>query len=83
MKTKIYFCVRCENNANIILEQWKTHQHNDDVIGPVLRHFKHGRRPDIGPEDHPDCALLMREWDRLSLRDGILYRKSQVDAQTE
>lgn len=66
--------------SSLTIEQWKEYQSTDPIIGPVLRYFKQGRKP--RSVDDPDTSLLLQEWDRLCLKEDVLYRKRKIDGQT-
>lgn len=60
-------------------EDWQNFQHIDPGIHPVLESVIAGSKPtsaqveDMGPE----AKLLSRQWDKLVLRNGVLYRRRQ------
>ena len=56
--------------------EWAIYQQQDDTIGPVLRLVKEGRKPGRAQlTEYPrDTKLLLRQWDKLVIRDSLLYR---------
>lgn len=58
-------------------------QMEDAVLNQVISHLEEGQMPcrTVWCEC-PDFYLLLREWNRLELRDGVLYRRRQLDDQT-
>ena len=57
-------------------QQWRQEQLHDPIISGVLFYFSRQRKPDAGERSQEPSALLrlLREWDRLTLRDGTLWR---------
>lgn len=56
---------------------WCKAQRDDPSISYVITCLEEAHRPSYREAklEHPDVALLMKEWKRLELRDGVLYRK--------
>ena len=71
-----------DHTAGLSSEQWKEYQSKDAVIGPVLKCFTSGEKLSTVPDMDPDIVLLIKEWDHLCLRNGILYRKCLIAGQT-
>lgn len=59
-------------------------QREDVVLNQVIIHLEEGQMPcrTVRYEVCPDFPLLLREWKRLELRDGVLYRRQELDDQT-
>ena len=58
-------------------EDIQTAQHDDPVIARVIRYLQHGKRPmrkDTARDPSDVCALL-RDWEHLSLANGLLVRR--------
>lgn len=51
-------------------------QAGDPTIGPVLKFFQEGRRPGAAEREllSSSSRVLLRQWDRLTQRDGAFYR---------
>ena len=59
---------------------WKVEQRSDATIARVINLLQAGHRPtkrQMALEEESVYKLL-REWDKLSLRDEVLYRQSQL-----
>lgn len=56
---------------------WRNSQRDDPSVSRVIDLVKRGLKPSRREAslEHPDVRLLLREWNRLELRDGVLYRK--------
>lgn len=54
-------------------------QNADPCIREVLRQVK---PPPSLRKELPELGLLLRKWDKLTVLNGVLYRKRQEDAQT-
>ena len=54
-------------------------QHKDSSIGSVIEWMKNGRKPPVGVQKSMkrEGQLICRQWHRLELVEGILYRKVQ------
>ena len=52
-------------------------QEKDPVVGPVVQHFKKGEKPTNQQLKHATSSVktLLRQWDKLFLKDGVLYRR--------
>lgn len=48
-------------------------QEVDPVIGEVGRAVRGGCSPQLVKNTHPDIKLLLREWEKLVLKDSLLY----------
>ncbi|KAJ8339479.1 hypothetical protein SKAU_G00362650 [Synaphobranchus kaupii] len=58
-------------------------QRADTCICEVLRQIESGEKPPPSlRKELPELCLLLREWNRLEVLNGILYRKRQEGAQT-
>lgn len=57
-------------------------QNADPCIREVLRQIESGERPPPSlRKELPELGLLLREWNRLEVLNGVLYRKRQDGAQ--
>ena len=58
-------------------DDWRRFQLKDDAIGEVARHVRDGQYPTAEQRASlsEEARILLRQWDRLSLVDGVLYRK--------
>lgn len=62
----------------------KDKQRTDPCIGHVISQIECGERPPPAVRTElPDLSLLLRELNRLKLRDGILYRVRQEEGQMQ
>ena len=59
-------------------EDWRRLQEEDDSLRQVTQCLREGENPkgDRRAELLREAQLLLRHWDNLELRDGVLYRKS-------
>lgn len=58
-------------------------QNADPCIREVLRQVESGEKPPPSlRKELPELGLLLREWNKLEVLDGVLYRKRQEGAQT-
>ena len=59
---------------------WRTAQLNDPIISVLHNHIHDGTRPSVqrGMGQISDVGRYIRDWDKLQLRDGVLYRKASV-----
>ena len=58
-------------------EEWRKYQREDPIIGKVIRYKEEGHCPQ-GKEnrnEHRDVVSILRDWDKLTFRDGVLYRQ--------
>ncbi|KAI3364944.1 hypothetical protein L3Q82_000942 [Scortum barcoo] len=59
-------------------------QKADICVGEVLRQVESGERaPPSLRKELPELGLFLREWNKLEVLDGVLYRKRQEGAQTQ
>lgn len=59
------------------IADWRGAQRNDPSISRVITYLERAYKPSFKkttPESS-DVKLLLKEWKRLELRDGVLYRK--------
>lgn len=49
-------------------------QQVDPGIGEIWSAFSHGDATRVDKAKHQACPLLLREWDRLKMQEGVLYR---------
>ncbi len=55
-------------------------QRADPVNREVIFHLESGEKPSpTVRKELPDFPFFLREWNRLELKDGVLYRKRQVE----
>lgn len=68
-------CYSIPSYSQVELHQ---HQRSDPVIGQVIMALETGGEAnlDLAP-DSPEFKLLLKEWKKLELRDGLLYRTRQ------
>ena len=61
-------------------KDWKKQQHQDPDLKPLMKWVAEKQRPsnDVLTKYSDGTRLLVRQWDKLVLRDGVLYRKSKV-----
>uniref|UniRef100_A0A3Q2ZCS5 Gypsy retrotransposon integrase-like protein 1 n=1 Tax=Hippocampus comes TaxID=109280 RepID=A0A3Q2ZCS5_HIPCM len=58
-------------------------QRDDTVLRTVIEHLESGSQPSPTlRQELPILALWLREWGRLALREGVLYRTRQEHGQT-
>ncbi|XP_071478188.1 uncharacterized protein [Diadema antillarum] len=60
---------------------WPKEQRKDPVISKVITYVVSGALPPVGQRkrEETEVQMLLREWDRLAMRDGILYRRRVVN----
>ena len=64
-------------------EDWIAAQKSDKFISKVVDFIKEGQRPSSETmEEHHIDKRFLRDWDRLYLEDGVLYRRGTIDCQT-
>ena len=62
---------------------WNKGQSGDDIISRVKQLAESGRKPSkkaMGKE-HPDVRRYLRDWNKLKLKDRVLYRATTIDGQ--
>ncbi|KAL7846839.1 hypothetical protein SRHO_G00218190 [Serrasalmus rhombeus] len=58
-------------------------QRDDQMLAPVINQLETGEKPPPTlRKELPDVSLIFREWNKLELRDGVLYRRRQGENQT-
>ncbi len=58
-------------------------QREDVILNQVISHMEQGQLPCRAVRyECPDISLLLREWNRLELKEGVLYRRRQWNDQT-
>ena len=64
---------------------WRQLQEDDDAVGEVARHVQSGQYPTAEQRSSlsEEARILLRQWDRLSLIDGVLYRKSVTNDKSD
>ena len=60
---------------------WAKEQGKDPAISRVIHYLKQGVCPSVHrrKDESKDVQIMLREWDKLVLKNGILYRKRMVD----
>ena len=58
----------------ITQEEWRRLQLGDRNIAVVMDHMESGKK--LNPEGSPELGVFAREWEKLRLREGVLYRKT-------
>ena len=57
-------------------------QMDDSVIGPLMKLVSRGKRPKLtGLGPWTEAHWLAKEFDRLQIKRGLLYRATEVDGQ--
>ncbi|KAL2097871.1 hypothetical protein ACEWY4_007078 [Coilia grayii] len=58
------------------MRQWQQEQQSDPVVSGVLFYLSKQRKPDAGERLQEDAGVmsLLRQWNRLAVRDGVLWR---------
>ena len=79
-----YVQVGQESLPSISMEQWKEAQERDPVISRVLEYRKRGKAPSKEERSHEDNDVLtiLRCWDSLYIRQGVLHRRGYLNGQT-
>ena len=56
---------------------WEEEQRKNPSIRKVIDYVKQGTRPPIGlvRKESDDVKKLLREWDKLEVKQGVLYRR--------
>uniref|UniRef100_A0A3B1JFH0 Gypsy retrotransposon integrase-like protein 1 n=1 Tax=Astyanax mexicanus TaxID=7994 RepID=A0A3B1JFH0_ASTMX len=64
-------------------KDWYRAQREDPSIKEIINCLGNGQRPNMSSVGHgfPEVRLLMREWNKLELRDGVLYTKRMDDGE--
>uniref|UniRef100_A0A3Q3JNV5 Gypsy retrotransposon integrase-like protein 1 n=1 Tax=Monopterus albus TaxID=43700 RepID=A0A3Q3JNV5_MONAL len=59
-------------------ETWRKAQREDPSLGRVITLMEKAQKPHFKAiiSEQPEVKLLLREWNKLELKEGILYRKS-------
>lgn len=71
---------RCVLIPTYSSEELIQHQKNDPTIGCVIRALEAGSSVPGDPATHSqDLKLMIKEWKRFTMRDGLLFRKRQCD----
>ena len=70
-----------ESLPQINKSEWEQYQGVDRVVGKVRNYKKRGEKPNDQERSHedPEVLFLLREWERLCLKDDILYRVRVVN----
>jgi len=67
--------------SSLTTKDWKKAQEQDEMIALVITHLKRGSRPRDTRSTtlhRPSVLKFLREWDKLVLRDDVLYRRGKV-----
>ncbi len=64
----------------LTLDDWVRYQQEDDLIGPVRRLKLQSSSLGVLKSNplNRDQRLLIKEWHKLVVRDGVLYRRSSL-----
>ena len=64
-------------------EDWAAAQKSDKFISKIVDFITEGQRPSANliEEQHIDRRFL-RDWDKLFIEDGVLFRQGEIDGQT-
>ena len=65
-------------NMEVVPRKWRPLQVQDDVIGQFHRAVANKRKPDITAIKSADGLTLLREYAKLTMRRGVLYRQIQI-----
>lgn len=62
---------------------WVTGQSGDQVISRVKELVSSGQKPSkkAAAKEHPDVIRYLRDWNKLKLKDNVLYRTVSIDGQ--
>ncbi|RXN35846.1 Retrovirus-related Pol polyprotein from transposon 412 [Labeo rohita] len=64
--------------SHLTKEELAEKQRSDPVIREVLTYLESGEKPPpVVRKEIPDIPFYLREWDRLEMKEGILYRRRQ------
>ncbi|CAI5659742.1 unnamed protein product [Oreochromis niloticus] len=63
-----------KNMPFVSLTELSTAQREDPGIGQVWSALSNGNSNQVDKTKHPTCSLLLREWDRLKMQKGVMYR---------
>jgi transposase InsO family protein len=71
------------DTLSLCSKDWKKAQSDDPVISQVITYLKDGMRPTAQRTATEDPAVrkYLRDWSKLELREGVLYRQGQVYGQ--
>lgn len=67
--------------AHLTVEELRDKQRADSDLRAVIEHLELGEPSSTVRQELPDLALWLREWRRLELMDGVLYRTRQENGQ--
>ena len=67
-----------EDAGYITPSDWTRMQLEDPLISVVYNAVKNNLKPEKNSVDNPDLKIFMRDWDKLFIKDGVLYRKSHA-----
>ncbi|XP_053406573.1 uncharacterized protein K02A2.6-like [Mercenaria mercenaria] len=71
------------DSLSLSTKQWRKAQTDDATISSIITYLKDGVKP-IAQQvntDDPTVRKYIREWNRLELKDGVLYHKGHVNEQ--
>ena len=68
-------------NMEVVPRKWRPLQVQDDVIGQFHRAVVNKRKPDITTIKSADGLTLLREYAKLTIRRGVLYRQIQIQGE--
>ncbi len=68
--------------TTINYRDWRAAQRDDPVIGPLIPFIGRGERPRVHQHAaDPETVQLLREFDRLHMKRGVVYRVTEVNEQ--
>ena len=75
----------CKQMYRMNYRDWKTHQRADPAVSHVIRSLEMKKRPSKEEIQNmsQEFKILYREWDKLELRRGVLYRNIMVDEEPQ
>ena len=68
-------------NMEVVPRKWRPLQVQDDVIGQFHRAIVNKRKPNITAIKSADGLTLLREYAKLTIRRGVLYRQIQIQGE--
>ena len=62
-------------------KDWRSAQLDDPILHQIHDHFRQGTRPSVTPgtDNLPVIEKYRREWDKIQLKDGVLYRQGSFN----
>ena len=64
---------------------WREYQSKDENIGPILRWIEQNNKPTFKKviNESESLKLLLHQWDKLIVQDGVLYRKTMASDKSD